>query len=170
VVSFNSFEYIPDPAKALREALRVTRPGGYLYITFDPIWTANTGSHFAGFVPEPWAHLVLHADSFAGRMASAGAQEWQVDEFRGAMNKVRLAEFEHIFAGAESDGLGTVAFRNGWSGIVDPGSTAHENFCAARALGYSEQELLARGLQFVLRRSDHGMGAATGGEQVGALT
>ena len=73
VVSFNAFEHIPDPNKALREALRVTRPGGHLYITFDPIWTADTGSHFANFVPEPWAHLVMDADSFAEAMMCAGA-------------------------------------------------------------------------------------------------
>lgn len=153
VVSFNAFEHIPDPEKALREALRVTRPGGYLFISFDPIWTADTGSHFADFVPEPWAHLVLGTDDFAAKMAAAGAEPWQVEEFRCAMNRVRLAVFNRMFNSIETYGHGIIKIRNAWSGTVDPASTTHRNFRAAKHLGYSEHELLTRGLSFVVQRS-----------------
>lgn len=46
VVSFNAMEHIPDPEAALRKMIRVTRPGGLIYITFDPMWTSDSGSHF----------------------------------------------------------------------------------------------------------------------------
>src|SRR5882724_8242136 len=44
VLSINSFEHIPDPRKALRETIRVAKPGGFVFISADPIWTADTGS------------------------------------------------------------------------------------------------------------------------------
>jgi ubiquinone/menaquinone biosynthesis C-methylase UbiE len=157
VVSWNAFEHIPDPARALREAVRVTRPAGYTFVTFDPIWTADTGSHFSAFVPEPWAHLTLEQSAFVERMRSAGATEGQVAEFMSAMNKVRLADFERIFAAVEAEGLGKIEFRNSWSGTVDKDSTDHPNYSVARSLGYTERELLTRGLSFVIRRSGRQM-------------
>ena len=41
VTSFNALEHITDPSKALDEIIRVTNRGGIIYITFDPIWTAD---------------------------------------------------------------------------------------------------------------------------------
>src|SRR3990170_9111678 len=48
--SQNAFEHIPDPERALREAFRVTKPGGYIYLMFDPLWTADSGSHFLHYL------------------------------------------------------------------------------------------------------------------------
>jgi ubiquinone/menaquinone biosynthesis C-methylase UbiE len=157
VVSWNAFEHIPDPNRGLIEALRVTRPGGLLFVTFDPIWTADTGSHFSEFVTEPWAHLVLDESEFVARMRHAGANEDQVKEYITAMNKVRLEKFEQYFSSVVSDGLGTIEFRNSWSGTVDKTSTEHPNYSAALSLGYSKRELLTRGLSFVIKRCDTGV-------------
>lgn len=66
VYSINAFEHIPDPARALAEVGRVLRSGGYAYLSFDPAWTADTGSHFQHRVSEPWAHVLLD-DEFASR-------------------------------------------------------------------------------------------------------
>jgi len=153
VVSWNAFEHIPDPARGLREAIRVTRQGGFIFVTFDPIWTADTGSHFSAFVPEPWAHLVLDQNNFVERMRASGATDEQVNEFMTAMNKVRLAQFERIFALVEAEGLGKIEFRNSWSGTVDKNSPDHPYYSAALSLGYAKRELLTRGLSFVIRRS-----------------
>lgn len=43
--SQNAFELIPDTEKALREMVRVIRPSGLIYLMFDPLWTADSGSH-----------------------------------------------------------------------------------------------------------------------------
>jgi SAM-dependent methyltransferase len=39
----NVFEHVPDPRRALAEIVRVLTPGGWAYISFDPIWTTDTG-------------------------------------------------------------------------------------------------------------------------------
>jgi FkbM family methyltransferase len=85
VCSFNAFEHIPDPAIALSEIARVLKPGGYVYLTFDPIWTADTGNHFFHRVDEPWAHLVLKDEGFVSEMIKNGANDWEVDEYKYAM-------------------------------------------------------------------------------------
>ena len=159
VVSWNAFEHIPDPGQALLEALRVTRPGGLLFVSFDPIWTADSGRHFSAFVPEPWAHLVLDEREFIERMRNAGATEGQCEEFSFAMNKVRLAEFEKLFGKVEVDSLGKIESQNSWSGTISEHSTEHPNYVAALSLGYTERELLTRGLSFVIRRSGVPVGA-----------
>jgi ubiquinone/menaquinone biosynthesis C-methylase UbiE len=96
--SFNAFEHIPDPHVALLEMVRVVAPGGFIYITFDPIWTADTGSHFWPMVKDPWAHLVLPEEAFKARMKDAGASEFELNEFSFAMNRRRLAFYEALFA------------------------------------------------------------------------
>lgn len=45
VFSYNSFEHIMEPERALSECLRVLKPGGYLYITFNPMYLAPKGFH-----------------------------------------------------------------------------------------------------------------------------
>ncbi|MFS8085031.1 MAG: class I SAM-dependent methyltransferase, partial [Acidobacteriota bacterium] len=90
VISINSFEHIPDPELALREMARVTKFGGYIYVSTDPIWTADTGSHFFHRVPEPWAHLTYSNDEFCGHMLASGSASAEIDEYRGAMNRLRM--------------------------------------------------------------------------------
>ena len=72
VVSINSFEHIPDPAKALGEMIRVAK-ASWARLTSPPIriWTAlaDSGSHFFHRVPEPWAHLAYGDDGFSGKDA-----------------------------------------------------------------------------------------------------
>jgi ubiquinone/menaquinone biosynthesis C-methylase UbiE len=150
--SVNTFEHICDPARALGEVLRVLKPEGIAYISFDPIWTADTGSHYSHLVPEPWAHLVLSEDEFARRMREAGADENQVHEFKTAMNRKRLAFYENLFGGLEQHHA-QVVFNDAWRGTVEADNAAHGNFRRALELGYNEDELMIRGLRYVIRKT-----------------
>jgi ubiquinone/menaquinone biosynthesis C-methylase UbiE len=152
VVSFNVFEHVPDPVRALNEILRVLKPGGHAYITFDPIWTCDTGSHYAHLITEPWAHLLLSDDEYCNKMKALGATEAQCGEYRYAMNRVRLAQHIAAFDAVVIDGKARLLSHNRWSGTEKPGSPRHQNFAQARARGYSEEELLARGLCYVIAK------------------
>jgi ubiquinone/menaquinone biosynthesis C-methylase UbiE len=151
VTAVNAFEHIPDPGRSLAEIARILRPGGYAYVWFDPIWTADTGSHFQYRVTDPWAHLVLDEAQFIARMREAGADDGEVSEFRWAMNRHRLAVFERLFRVTAGEiGLELKLFRT-WSGVVDDAHLKHPNYRIARET-YSHEELTTRGMVALLRR------------------
>jgi FkbM family methyltransferase len=150
VVSFNALEHIPDPVRALEEMLRVVRPGGLIYVAFDPVWTCDSGSHFAHRVPEPWAHLLLDDDAYSERILAAGGDAVEVDEYRHAMNRKRLAVHRAAFDALRERADFLVEWE--WSGTTHPDHSLHPNFAAVVALGYSEDELLFRGMCKLLRK------------------
>ena len=151
VCSVNAFEHIPDPERALREMTRILRPGAFAYISFDPIWTADTGSHFQHRVADPWAHLVLADFEFVAKMREAGADDWEVAEFRNAMNRVRLPTFERIFQiTAGENGLDLILHRS-WCGVANEDHYRHTNFAVALRT-YSREELTTRGMAALLRK------------------
>jgi SAM-dependent methyltransferase len=152
VTSFNAFEHIPDPRVALLEMIRVLAPGGFIYITFDPIWTADTGSHFWPMVKDPWAHLVLPEEAFKARMKDAGASEFELNEFSFAMNRRRLAFYEALFADPTVHDATTLKRLDRWEGFTDASHIGHENHELAMARGYSETELAARGMRVILQK------------------
>lgn len=149
VVSFNAFEHIPDPSAALFELMRILRPGGYAYIAFDPLWTADTGSHFYHRVPSPWAHLIHDDEAYTQQMRAAGATEEECAEYRGAMNRWRRFQFEASFArlGAQ------VVFSDDYQGLADESHRVHPNMRAALLAGYSTTELLTRRLRWAIRKA-----------------
>lgn len=150
VVSFNAFEHIPDPAQALAEAVRITAPGGLIYITFDPIWACDSGSHFSHRVPAPWQHLLSSDDEYCLMMRDAGAEQSELDEYRTAMNRKRLSVYTDMLDDARHhvDEL----HRTEWSGVVNEESKEHRNFSAALAKGYTHSDLLTRGISTLLRK------------------
>lgn len=151
-LGFNLFEHVADPGVALREMIRVTRPGGHLYVTFDPIWSADTGSHFFHLVGAPWAHLLMNSEEFERRMRRAGASEEDVEAHRHGVNRLRLAEHRQIFHSAMAESGVRLIEEASWSGVTQPSHRWHPNFLRARMAGYSKEELLTRGLRYVLQK------------------
>ena len=152
VVTINSFEHIPDPGRALAETIRVTKPGGHVYISTDPIWTADTGSHFFHRVPEPWAHLLCDDEQFTAAMLANGASQEETQEYRRAMNRWRAADFAKVVHEAEAGRLVDVIHHDLWSGVTEEVHRRHENLARLQVRGFTQEELLVRGLRWVLRR------------------
>lgn len=151
VCSYNAFEHIPNPTVALAECARVLKPGGYLYLTFAPIWTAETGSHFAHVVKEPWAHLLLSNEDFVERMQHAGASTAEVSDFIYAMNRLRLDYYLNLFAQTENIGLKKLAFVR-WKAPPTDDQESHSKFAECLNLGYSADELLTNGMYLIFQR------------------
>jgi len=150
IVSFNAMEHIPEPELAFAEMARVVKPGGYLYVTFDPIWTADSGSHFLSRVPEPWGHLLMSDDEFVAKMRRAGASDGECADYRSAMNRQRLGRYQAMLANLP-EAL-ELSWFSSWSGYVDPAHPEHENHARCIELGYSLDELSARGMALIARR------------------
>jgi SAM-dependent methyltransferase len=151
-VSFNAFEHIPDPDRAFVEIMRVLKPGGCAYVTLDPIWTCDTGSHFSSLVPGPWSHLVLTEDEFRSRMRAAGASEATIAEFPEAMSRKRLADYERAVKELLEHYPVQLVSHDRYSGLCDPASENHPNYARARDIGYADDELKLRRLRWVLVR------------------
>lgn len=153
VFSLNAFEHIPDPVQALREAIRVTRPGGMIYVRFDPVWTADSGSHFLHLIKAPWAHLLLPDDEIAGLMRANGAAEDEIASYKNDMNRLPVTHYRTMLPPVAAELGCTLVSETAWSGLVDPDFAHHPNLpLAARKLGLEPDDLLVRGFQFVIKK------------------
>jgi len=55
-----TLEHVSDIRKALAEAVRVTKPGGYIYCVASPLWHSTQGHHQGHIFGQfPWIHLRL---------------------------------------------------------------------------------------------------------------
>jgi ubiquinone/menaquinone biosynthesis C-methylase UbiE len=150
--SQNTFEHIPDPEMALREAVRVARPGGFVYLQFDPVWTADSGSHFLDHIGQPWIHLIEGDAEILERMRAAGASEKEMEAFRTEMNRQPISYYREMFPRVIRQCGLEVVLHHQWSGTIDPSWTEHPNLArAAAATGLRSEDLLVRGLRYLLR-------------------
>jgi len=149
--SQNAFEHIPDPEKALREMVRVTKTGGLIYLMFDPLWTADSGSHFLHFIGDPWAHLIESDDQIAQRMHDAGASPVEIDSYLNHMNRQPVSYYREMFTRIIGELDLKVLIRHEWSGCLERSFVDHPNLvAAAAACGLPTEDLLVRGLRFLL--------------------
>jgi len=70
VFSFNSFEHFPNPEIVLREALRVLRPGGYLYLDFGPLWLSPRGAHQFQTISVPYVECLFTKETLTAYAAA----------------------------------------------------------------------------------------------------
>ena len=90
VFSFNSFEHFPHPDVALREAIRVTKPGGYIYLDFGPLWWAPKGAHQFEHIGIPFSQCLFPREMLHQLAAETGRtltdynwmNEWSVAQYR----------------------------------------------------------------------------------------
>jgi ubiquinone/menaquinone biosynthesis C-methylase UbiE len=149
VFSLNALEHIPDPILAIKEMWRVLKPGAMLYASFDPVWTADSGSHFIHYTQEPWLHLILDDDEYCSAMQRAGAAEWELDEYRCAMNRLPATFYMQEFKTILKNLFSKYSLTH-WSGCVRDENFYHENKTKAASLtGLTPQDLMVRGFQIV---------------------
>ncbi|HET7708734.1 MAG TPA: class I SAM-dependent methyltransferase [Sphingomicrobium sp.] len=150
--SQNALEHIPDPEMAFREAVRVTRPGGMVYFQFDPVWTADSGSHFVDQIGEPWLHLLEEDDALIARMSAAGADSETINAFQKEMNRRPISYYREMFPRVIRQLNLEIIIHHEWSGTIDQSWTEHPNLLkAAAAVGLPPQDLLVRGLRYLVR-------------------
>jgi ubiquinone/menaquinone biosynthesis C-methylase UbiE len=152
VISQNAFEHIPDPAKALRECLRVLKPGGLLFVTFDPVWTADSGSHFLHRVGEPWLQLIAPDEDFVAAMQRNGAEQSEVNSFLNDMNRHHVTYYRESFPPLLEKACDSFKLES-WTGCVGEAYLDHPNrHTAAQIHGLTPDDLLVRGFRLFGRK------------------
>lgn len=110
VISNETFEHIQRPLPALQEVARVTRPGGWVFISFPPYY-APWGAHLNNWITLPWVQVVFSEPTLINaavtldeklQVARRLAPETRLD-LRGCqtlphINKVTLGWFEAMLA------------------------------------------------------------------------
>jgi ubiquinone/menaquinone biosynthesis C-methylase UbiE len=75
VVSYNSFEHFPRPDKALRECVRVLKPGGKVYINFNPLYCSPWGLHAYRSLYMPYSQFLFSKDFILKKLLDLGIQD-----------------------------------------------------------------------------------------------
>jgi len=97
VFSYNSFEHIMDPEKAFLECLRLLKPGGFVFITFNPLFLAPMGFHAYKSTQVPYLQVLfekeiilefIHENKLPEISFSYSAlNNWSVSDFRKLWKK-----------------------------------------------------------------------------------
>lgn len=74
VYSFDSVEHFGDPEAALAEALRITRPGGFVYLRFGPLYDAPDGKHLGDRLGIPYAGVLFENETIDAFLTEQGRE------------------------------------------------------------------------------------------------
>jgi 2-polyprenyl-3-methyl-5-hydroxy-6-metoxy-1,4-benzoquinol methylase len=159
-MSLSTFEHFADGPAVLREIHRVLRPGGTLFVNFQPVWTSSEGHHLhdledvTRLIP-PWAHLLWTPDAMRcalkdrwpaeATMSLDEAVAWIYESYE--INRVDVVTLRRMFE--------TAPFTIDWmTPLLDDESGDKPRLAAylATLLPYSARDLLTRGFSAMLRK------------------
>jgi SAM-dependent methyltransferase len=72
VFSIATMEHVQNIEAAYREATRLARPGGVIYVLAAPLWNSRRGHHLDCLNPFPWIHLRRTPDEIAALAEGRG--------------------------------------------------------------------------------------------------
>lgn len=103
--SYNAFEHITDPEKALNEAWRVVRPGGRIHLAFAPIYNAPLGLHAFYEFGIPYIQHLWDEGTLRPLVTSKGLwhlNHWSLAQYRALWASVS-SRLERVFYREEHD-------------------------------------------------------------------
>lgn len=149
VFSVNAMEHIPDPARAMAEIVRVTRPNALVVLQFDPLWHSAFGHHLWHLGLEPWAHLLESKEAFIERINALGGTQEDVDVFKNGMN-CRPYNYYREFLEKLTPDVFRFTHVDRWAKNVDEEEQSrHPNYVRCLASGFDKDDLLTRGVRFI---------------------
>lgn len=95
VFSHDAFEHVGSPEDVLREAMRVVRKGGYIYLDFGPIYYSPFGEHAYESIPVPYCQFLFTREMINNFAIQKGLQTidfnhvngWSLEKYRRLWNK-----------------------------------------------------------------------------------
>ncbi len=74
IFSFNAFEHIPNPALAMNEMVRILRPGGFVWLDFNPLYASPLGLHAFSF-KMPYPQFLFPDDLIQSKLKTLGLND-----------------------------------------------------------------------------------------------
>ncbi len=101
VCSYNTFEHLADPARALAELIRVCRPGGLIHLKFGPLYASAWGLHAYQTLTMPYPQFLFSPAFVAGKVRQLGVRDLGRDlEALQPLNRWRARDFARLWAGS----------------------------------------------------------------------
>lgn len=97
IFSYDSFEHFSNPEKVLLEAIRVVKKGGYIFLSFGPLYYSPLGEHAYRSITVPYCQILFPKDmlnNFAEQNDLAlidfkHVNGWSFDAFESLWTKYR---------------------------------------------------------------------------------
>jgi ubiquinone/menaquinone biosynthesis C-methylase UbiE len=105
VFSFDAFEHFNDPDRVFAEAIRVLRPGGYLYCSFGPLYFSPFGLHGDSSIVIPYCHVLFPKELLEKCVSEKNLTPIDFNQ----TNKWMAQRFEKMFSSAT--GLQKIFYR-----------------------------------------------------------
>jgi ubiquinone/menaquinone biosynthesis C-methylase UbiE len=95
VFSYDAFEHFVSPEDVLREAIRVVRNGGYIYLEFGPLYYSPFGEHAYRSINVPYCQFLFPKEVINEFTAQKGlipidfnhVNGWSIERYRELWNK-----------------------------------------------------------------------------------
>lgn len=98
VYSYNTFEHLNNPKKALDELIRVCRPGGYIYLEFGPLYASPWGLHAYRTLRMPYPQFLFSQRFIDKKLEELGIVD--LGKSRTSLqplNRWKVLQFEELF-------------------------------------------------------------------------
>ena len=108
IFCYNAFEHFPDPAAALRELVRASKPAGLIHLSFGPLARSPWGLHAFRTLTMPYPQFLFSEQFVAAKLADLGI--YDLGRARTTLQPIngwRLNQFQSLF---ETCGCEVVAF------------------------------------------------------------
>jgi SAM-dependent methyltransferase len=98
-VSFNTFEHVLEPEAAFSELVRVTAPGGYIYLDFGPLYCSPWGMHLYRSLRMPYPQFLFSREYLQVLKKAIGVNDiGQVDEPFQPLNMWAPRQFKSLWS------------------------------------------------------------------------
>lgn len=97
IFSYNAFEHIPDPKLALDEIVRILKPGGIIWIEFNPLYASPLGLHAFSF-KMPYPQFLFSDKIIQTKLQALGLNDLGRDmETLQPLNRWRPQQFRELW-------------------------------------------------------------------------
>ena len=118
VCSYNTFEHLDHPGRALDELVRVCKPGGIIRLQFGPLYASAWGLHAYKTLTIPYAQFLFSPAFIADKLRALGIRDLGgARDTLQPLNHWRAADFRRLWRRADCDVIAQSA-RHDRSGLA----------------------------------------------------